>query len=160
MAFAVAVRVATSAGSGEGVFGLGGFAGVVLVAVAVGSGSAGLVHWGVGLIGVSYVASTLVIGGGADSWAPAMAVILLVSSELAGWSIDSRRRGRDDLAVHALRLRTVVVIATVAGVLAFVTHGSGSVGAGGDALPALAVGALLASLAGLCALMLAFRRSA
>ena len=137
---------------------LGAGAGVVMVAGAVAAGRLGIAHWGIGLLGGSYVASALVGGVNADWWSPAIAVALLVSSELAGWSIDSRRRGRDDLAVHVIRLRTVALIATAAVVLALLTHGAGLVGAGGDVVPALAVGALLASVAGFCALMLSFRR--
>ena len=151
--------MATSAGAGEGVFALGAFAGAVMVAGAVAVGWPGLAHWGVGLVGGSYVASVVVVGGDPDAWSPVFAVALLASSELAGWSVDSRRRGRDDLAVHLIRLRTVVLIAAAALVLALLTLGAGSVGVGSDVLPALAVGALLASVAGLCALMLAFRRS-
>ena len=156
----VALRVVFSAGTGEGVFGLGALAGVLLVFGAVAAGRVGPAHWGIGLVGACYVASVVIVGGGPDAWSPVMAVLLLVSSELASWAVDSRRRGRDDLAVHAIRLRTVLLIATGALVLAFVTFGAGSVGVGSDVLPALAVGALLASLAGLVALMLAFRRSA
>lgn len=150
--------MATSAGTGEGLFALGAFAGAVLVAAAVAAGWPGFAHWGVGLVGASYVASVVVVGE-PDLWSPAIAVALLLSSELAGWSIDSRRRGRDDLAAHWIRLRTLVVIAAAALVLAFLTDGAGSIGVGSDVLPALAVGALLATVAGLCALMLAFRRS-
>lgn len=138
---------------------LGAGAGVVMVAGAVAAGRLGLAHWGIGLLGGCYVGSALVGGLSPDWWSPAFAVALLVSSELAGWSIDSRRRGRDDVAVHVIRLRTLALIATGALVLALVTHGAGLVGGGGDVVPALAVGALLASVAGFCALMLAFRHS-
>ena len=64
---------------------------------------------------------------------------------------------RDDVAVHMIRLRTIVLIAMAALVLGLLTDRADLVGVGGDAMPALAVGALLASVAGLCALMLAFR---
>lgn len=138
---------------------MGALAGVVIVAGAVAAGRAGIVPWGIGLVGVCYVASAVIVGGGPDAWAPAMAVALLISSELAGWSIDCRRRGRDDLAVHFVRLRTLALIALAALVLAVLTDWAGFAGFGGDVFPALAVGALLASVAGLCALMLAFRRS-
>ena len=138
---------------------MGAGAGVVVVAGAVAAGRLGIVHWGIGLVGGCYVASVVVVGGTPDWWSPAIAVALLVSSELASWSIDSRRRGRDDLAVHVIRLRTVALIGAAAVVLALLTHGAGLVGGGGDVVPALAVGALLASVAGFCALMLAFRRS-
>ncbi|HEV2413282.1 MAG TPA: hypothetical protein VGX27_00635 [Candidatus Dormibacteraeota bacterium] len=158
LASAVAIRVATSPGTGEGLFVLGAGAGVVMFAGAVAAGRLGLVHWGIGLLGACYVASVLIVGGAPDWWSPAIAVALLASSELAGWSIDSRRRGRDDLAVHVIRLRTLALIAAAALVLALLTHGAGLVGGGGDVVPALAVGALLASVAGFCALMLSFRR--
>ena len=138
---------------------MGAGAGVVMVAGAIASGRPGLVPWGIGLVGGCYVASSVVVGGRPDAWAPVVAVALLVSSELAGWSIDCRRRGRDDLAVHAIRLRTTALIATAALVLAFLTDAAGIAGPGGDVAPPLAVGALLVSVAGFCALMLAFRRS-
>lgn len=111
------------------------------------------------MLACCYVLAALVGGDTPDAWAPVFAVALLVSSELAGWSIDCRRRGRDDLGVHVIRLRTVALIATAALMLALLTDRAGHVGVGGDVVPALAVGALLASVAGLCALMLAFRRS-
>ena len=159
LASAVAIRVATSPGTGEGVFVLGAGAGVVMVAGALAAGRLGLVHWGIGLLGGCYVASVLIVGGAPDWWSPAIAVALLLSSELAGWSIDSRRRGRDDLAVHVIRLRSVVVIATAGIALAFVTEGASMVAGGGEVVPALAIGALLGAVGGVCALMLAFRRS-
>lgn len=130
-----------------------------MVSGALAAGRREPVHWGIGVIAGCYVASVVIVGGTPDWWSPVIAVALLVSSELAGWSIDSRRRGRDDLAVHVIRVRTVVLLGAAAFVLAFLTHGAGLVGGGGDVVPALAVGALLASVAGFCALMLAFRRS-
>ncbi|HKC19399.1 MAG TPA: hypothetical protein VKE27_07165 [Candidatus Dormibacteraeota bacterium] len=153
---AVAVRVAVSPGSTEALLALGAAGGVVLIAGSVVVGHPGLVHWGVGVVAGCYVAAVVVGGGTPDAWSPAVAVALLLSSELAGWSIDCRRRGRDDLAVHAIRLRTIVLIAGAASVLAFLAHGAWMVGAGGDVVPALAAGALLATVAGFCALVLRF----
>lgn len=161
LAVAVAIRVFVASGSGEaaGVFGLGAAGGVLVVAAAVAAGRREPVHWGIGVIAGCYVASVLIVGSAPDWWSPAIAVALLASSELAGWSIDSRRRGRDDLAVHLIRLRFVALLAAAAIALAFLTEGAWMVGGGGDVVPALAIGALLASVAGVCALMVAVRQT-
>jgi hypothetical protein len=149
--------VAASAGSTEALFGFGAAGGVLLLAGAVAAGYPALGHWGIGVIAACYVAAAVVAGRSPDAWSPTVAVALLAASELAGWSIDSRRRGRDDLAVHATRLRMIVLIVAAASILAFLAHGAWIIGTGGDVAPGLAAAALLASVAGFCALVVGFR---
>lgn len=95
-----------------------------------------LTHWAIGLMAACYVVSLFFRTESLDPWAPLVAAGLLASSELAGWAIDSRRRGRDDLAVHLERLRSVALEIAAALALVVVVQASWTFGGGG----ALAVG--------------------
>jgi hypothetical protein len=88
-----------------------------------------------------------------DAWAPLVAVGLLSSTELAGWSIDSRRRGRDDLGVHLQRLRSMALVLAAALVFAALVQGASSFGTGGTLLSGLATVAVLLGVAAFCMLM-------
>ncbi len=111
-------------------------------------------YWAVAVVAGFYVASTM-LAGPLDAWAIFVATGLLLSSELAGWSIDSRRRARDDLAVHGARLRTVVVFLVIAFALAFVVQDAATLASGGVVSAGAAMAALLGTVAVVC--MLAWR---
>lgn len=128
-------------------------AGVVLILAGIAVGSLQMTHWATGLVATAYVASLLTATNRVDSWAPLVAAGLLASSELAGWSIDSRRRGRDELGVHLRRLQSVALVVAAALVFAAVVQGAGSFGTGGTLLSGLATIAVLLGVAAFCMLM-------
>lgn len=156
-AAAVAVRVAVSQGSGEGIFALGAGTGVTLLILGLGIGRATIAYWGVGVVAGFYVASTILVGG-LDAWGISTAVALLLSGELAGWSIDSRRRGRDDLAVHGRRLLAILLMVGVGFALAFIVQDSAIFAAGGVVSAGAALVALLGVVAVICLFAWRFAR--
>jgi hypothetical protein len=128
-------------------------AGVVLILAGIALGSLQVTHWATGLVAAAYVASLLTTTNRVDAWAPLVAVSLLASTELAGWSIDSRRRGRDDLGVHLQRLRSIALVLAAALALAAVVQGAASFGTGSLLLSGLATLAVLLGVAEFCMLM-------
>ncbi|HET9782128.1 MAG TPA: hypothetical protein VFR33_10145 [Candidatus Dormibacteraeota bacterium] len=117
------------------------------------------VQWALGGLAALYVGSLLYRAAAPDPWGALVAVGLLLSSEMAGWSIDSRRRGRDDFAVHALRLRTVALVIAAALALVVVVQAAGETGGFGTASAALAAVAVLAAVGVVCLLMWRSRAS-
>jgi hypothetical protein len=111
----------------------GAAAGTLLLVVALVFAGRGL---GAALLlaGATYVAAVAAAGGGVDASAPLVAVLLLLSGELAAWSVDERwmirseeplawRRGT---AVAALALGGLAVAAVVVGLSAVQpNHGLG-----------------------------------
>jgi hypothetical protein len=98
----------------------GAAAGTLLLVVALVFGGRGL-GAALFLAGGTYVAAVASAGGGVDAGAPLVAVLLLLSGELAAWSVDERwmirseeqlgwRRGT---AVAALALGGLAVAALV-----------------------------------------------
>ena len=128
-------------------------AGVVLILAGIALGRLQVTHWATGLVATAYMASLLITTNRVDAWAPLVAVSLLSSTELAGWSIDSRRRGRDDLGVHLQRLRSMALVLAAALALAAVVQGAASFGTGGTLLSGLASLAVLLGVAAFCMLM-------
>jgi hypothetical protein len=128
-------------------------AGVVLILAGIALGSLQVTHWATGLVATAYVASLLTTTNRVDAWAPLVAVSLLSSAELAGWSIDSRHRGRDDIGVHLQRLRSMALVLAAALAFAAVVQGAASFGTGGTFLSALATLAVLLGVAAFCMLM-------
>jgi len=110
-------------------------------------------HWATCVVAVLYVASLLTGGGRSDAPAPVVAIGLLASSELASWSIDSRRRGTDDLSAHVQRLRSIGLVIAAALALAALAESASSFSAGGTVLAALATVAVLLGVAALGMLM-------
>jgi hypothetical protein len=151
---AVTVRIAVSQTSGEGICAAGATAGVLLMILGIAIGWHRAVYWAVAVVAGFYVASTM-LAGAPDAWAISVATALLLSSELAGWSIDSRRRGRDDLAVHGARLRTVVLFLVIAFALAFVVQDAAALASGGVVSAGAAMAALIGTVTVVC--MLAWR---
>jgi hypothetical protein len=128
--------------------------GIALLLAGIGMGAANLCYWGVWVVAATYVATVFGTGSTAQSGVIA-AVSLLASAELAGWAVDSRRRGLDDLLVHVHRLRAIAFCLAVALGLAVLTQGAASLGSGGPVAAGLGVAAVLAGVTG--AWLLAFR---
>jgi hypothetical protein len=95
-------------------------AGTLLLVVALAFGGRGLAA-ALFLAGGTYVAAVTAAGGGVDASAPLVAVLLLLSGELAAWSVDERWRIRSEeqlgwrrgTAVAALALGGLAVAALV-----------------------------------------------
>jgi hypothetical protein len=145
-----AALLAPGAGAAAAIAGAAGvalfLAGIVLGRLRVSLSAAGLVA-------MTYVAALLIATNRVDEWAPLVAVGLLSSAELASLSIDSRRRGRDDLGVHLERLRSIAVVLAAALGLAALVQGAATFGTGGTVLTGLAPVAVLLGVAAFCMLM-------
>ena len=109
--------------------------------------------WGAGIIATTYVASLLYRGAPPDQWSALVAAGLLLSSELASWSIDSRGRGADDLMVHAGRLRAIALETTIALALVLVVQTASQFGGGGTMAVAVATAAVLTGAGAICLLI-------
>lgn len=127
--------------------------GVAAVAAGIAMGRLEVVQWAVGGVAAAYIGSLLYRQAAPDPWSPLLAAGLLLSSEMASWSIDSRRRGEDDGAVHALRLRAIAIALGVALLLVVVVPAAGELGSGGIASAGLATVAVLAGIGAVCLLM-------
>lgn len=134
--------------------------GIGLLAAGIALGRLALGEWAIGLLAAVYVASLLYRAAAPDQWGALVAIALLVSGEMASWSIDSRRRGRDDLGVHLLRLRSIALAVGAALVLVVVVQAAGQLGGLGIASAALATGAVLAGVGVVCLLWWRIRASA
>lgn len=105
--------------------------------------------WALGLCGATYVAEVAVRGGGVDSTAPLVAVLLLLSGELTAWSLAERGRLRVDGAVHGTRALTVATLAIVGLLAAGLVVALGGVQLGGGiAWTALGAAAAVAAAGG------------
>ena len=135
-------------------------AGVGVLAAGIAAGTLTLVQWAAGAVGAAYVASLLYRGAAPDQWSALVAIGLLVSSEMASWSIDSRRRGEDDIAVHLLRLRSIALAVAAALILVVIVQAAGQVGGGGAGSAAIATGAVLGGVGVICLLLWRIRASA
>jgi hypothetical protein len=127
--------------------------GVALFAAGVAFGRLTLALWAVAGLAATYVASLLYRGAAPDAWSALVAIGLVLSSEMASWSIDSRRRGTDDGAVHALRLITIASALAAALLLVVVVQAAGDFGGGGITSVALATVAVVLGVGAVCLLM-------
>ncbi|HET7339311.1 MAG TPA: hypothetical protein VFK22_07165 [Candidatus Dormibacteraeota bacterium] len=132
---------------------------VGVFAAGIALGTLTLVQWGIGGLAAVYVGSLLYRGAGPDQWSVLIAIGLLASGEMASWSIDSRRRGSDDIAVHLLRLRAIALAVAAALALGVVVQTAAQLGGGGAASAALATGAVLVGVAVICLLLWRIRTS-
>ena len=142
------MRIAVTPGPVQLIFAVAGAVGVAMLLAAIASGYARLAYWAVGVVAAAYVAS-VVVTGPPDPWSIATAIALLLSAELASWSIDSRRRGRDDVAAHAARLRTIVIVSVAGFALALLAQDAAIFGPGGTGTAGVAVVAVLAAIVAL-----------
>jgi len=118
----------------------GSFAGVVVVIAAIGAvilmlvlwrGFLDLLPWGLATGGSAYVATLFFDGHRTDGAAPLVGAALLLSGELAAWSLDARWRVTAEAAVlrrRALALAALLgaSIAGSGGVIALSGVGAGS----------------------------------
>jgi hypothetical protein len=149
-----ALTVATGGGAIVGA----GAAGLVLVAAGIALGLPVLAHWGVGVVGATYVASLFLRQAELGQSGVLVAAALLAAAELASWSIDSRRRGRDDLTAHIHRLRGVSLLLAVGVALAAVVEGASGFGFGEAGMTGPASAAVVGGVLVTC--LLAWRRAA
>ena len=136
-----------------GIFALAAIAAGALYVGGVAFGRMETVVWGAGGLAAAYVASLLYRAAPPDPWCPLVAAGLVLSSELASWSIDSRRRGLDDLTVHAGRFGAIALVITVALALVLVVQTASQIGGGGTASVALATVAVLVGAGAICLVM-------
>jgi len=126
---------------------------VVLGAAGIAIGRIELALWATGGLAAAYVGSLLYRAAPPDPRSALVVVALLLSSELASWSIDSRRRAADDIVVHIGRLRSIALEITAALALVLVVETANGFGAGGTASAAIATAAVLLGTAAICLLM-------
>lgn len=108
---------AAAGGGPWGRFALGiGTAGVVLLAAAIALRFAGLIPWSLLLVAGGYLAAHA--GKGVvDGWAAVVGVLLLLTAELAYWSVDHDSRIRTE---RTLVVRRTVTLAALLAVSLFV----------------------------------------
>jgi hypothetical protein len=126
-------------------------AGLLLLLLARLLGRAGLLGWGVLLLGAGYAETLFPPTRPTDLWAPLVGAGLLVTAELAYWSLQERGRyqgGRDVNRRRALTIGLVAVAGLALGVLAL---GSSQL-AGGPLIAAPAVLCVMALCATVAAL--------
>ena len=136
-----------------GLFALPVIAAWALCVAGIALGRMEAVLWGAGGIAATYVGALLYRSAAPDAWCPLVAAGLLLSCEVASWSIDSRRRGLDDLTVHAGRFGAIALVICVSLALVLVVQTSSHVGGGGTASVALATVAVLVGAAAISLLM-------
>jgi hypothetical protein len=125
LAAAVAVRPVLAGGGRAGAAGALGAAGVALVLAAVALGRRRPVAWALVVLAAQYALGLAGRDGRLDGGAPFVAVGLLLLAELAYWSVELARTGREEaaaalrrlaalgaLGVAALALATLVLAAT------------------------------------------------
>jgi hypothetical protein len=160
LACAIAVYVGISTPPVAVVLVIAAVAGVGVFAAGIALGRLELVQWAIGGLAAVYVGSLLYRTAAPDQWSPLVAIALLLSGEMASWSIDSRRRGGDDLGVHLLRLRSIALAVAAALFLVLVVQAAGQLGGAGTVSAALATGAVLAGVGLTCLLWWRIRASA
>jgi hypothetical protein len=134
------------ASGASGLLPLGGVA-IALLAAALGFGWPAGIPWALSVLGGEFVGALYVRGGSLDVAAAVYGAALLLTAELAYWSLDARTRS-DDQAGLALRRGAVVLMVGIGSL------GIGLVGVavarlrveGSLALTAVAVGAAVLAL--------------
>ena len=155
----MAVYVALSAPARGEIIAIAAILAVALGLVGIAGGRLELVQWTAGGLAAAYVGSLLIRSAAPDQWSPLVAVDILLSAELASWSIDSRRRGQDDLVVHLGRLRWIALGLVAALALVVVLEAAEQLGGGGTAAAGLATIAVLVGVGAVCMLMWRSRAS-
>lgn len=82
---------------------------MLLLAIALVRGGQAI-GWALGVAGVVYVVAIVVAGRHVDATAPVVAVLLLLSGELAAWSFDERLHIRADASLAWRRTAAVGVL--------------------------------------------------
>lgn len=125
----------------------GGIAGIAVLVVGLVLRWPTTIPWAVLLVGAGYLAGregrSLV-----DGWAAAVGVLLLVTAELATWSIDHDARIRSERALLIRRGATLAGLACVALLVNFLLLATAAVAASaGVVLAAIGVAAAVAAVA-------------
>jgi hypothetical protein len=149
----IGAYVAVSTPAAGGLFAIVAGVAALLCLAGIAIGRLDMVQWTVAGVAVAYVAALLYRSAATDALSPLIAVGLLLSSELASWSIDSRRRGLDDLVVHVGRVRSLAIAIVAALALVVVVQAAEQVGGGGSVAAALATAAVLVGTGAVCLLM-------
>jgi hypothetical protein len=116
-----------------------GVLGVIVLMAAVVVASAELVPWALVLLGGSYALALVLAGGDLDARAGFVAAGLLMTGELAYWSVEAKRWPREAPAAARARIAGIVIVG-----LAAATIGTLLVAAGA----AVPTGAILVQVAG------------
>jgi hypothetical protein len=124
-----------------------GALGVALLLVALVLRSSALVPWAIFFTGAGYLAGregkALV-----DGWAALVGVLLLLTAELAAWSIEHDARIRSELSLTIRRIVTLSILAAAALLANFLLLGTAAVAAGpGVVIAAVGVAASVAAVA-------------
>ena len=124
---------------------LGGF-GVAALVAAIVIRVPSAVPWAIALAGIGYIVGRehqdLV-----DGWAAAVGAALLLSAELASWSIDDDRRIRQERALVLRRVLVIAGLVAAAALVSFVLVGAAAVSASaGLLLTAVGVAAAVTSV--------------
>ena len=123
-----------------------GLLGVLLLLVALAGQLPAVVAWAVALLGAAYATALLLRGGTIDGLAPVVAVGLLLTAELAYWSLEPHLPS--DRGIARRRAQRLALLALVGGgVSALVLAASEAAGRGGLGLEALGVAAAAGALA-------------
>jgi hypothetical protein len=147
------VDAALTAPAGSGPIAAAGAAGVLLLMAGVALGQGSVARWGVGVVAATYVGALVLRPEAGDLSGVLAAAALLGAAELSSWSIDSRRRGLDDLTVHFHRLRAIALVLAIGIGLAAVVEGAAYLGSGGTVLVGLASAGVVAGVAVTCVLV-------
>lgn len=123
---AVAAYTAAAGGTLASVGGVVASVGAVVVAIAAVGRLPFALPWGILLGGVGYVVSR-VHHPVADGWAAIVGATLLLSAELAAWSIEHDRRVHAERGVVVRQTLTVGVLVASAALVSFVLVGAAAV---------------------------------
>lgn len=142
----VAAYTATGGGTLASVGGTVAVAGALGLAAAVLVRFAPLIPWAVGFVGIGYV-----IGREhhhvVDGWAAVVGTALLLSAELAAWSIAHDRRIHEERQVVLGQAVALALLVAAAGLVSFVLVGAAAVStSAGLALTAVGVAAAVSAV--------------
>jgi hypothetical protein len=104
-----------------------GALGVVLLAAALLRPAAALVPWGLASLAAAYALALVLADGDLDARAGFVAAGLLLTGELALWSVEARRWPREESAAARSRLAGLVVLALAAATIGTLLVAAGAV---------------------------------
>jgi hypothetical protein len=87
-----------------------GLLGAVLLTAVLARGMEELLAWSLGVLGGAYTTSLAAHWGSVDQSVPLVAAALLLSGELAAWSLDERVRVKAEQGVFARRAGSVALL--------------------------------------------------
>jgi hypothetical protein len=145
---AAAVAYATAAGGSLGGLALGlGIVGLLVLALGLVLRWPSTIPWAIAVAAAGYI----VTRGGepvVDGWSAAVGVLLLLTAELASWSIEHDARIRAEPALVARRITTIVGLSAAALLVNFILLAAAAVGStAGVVVAAAGVAAAVAAVA-------------